>query len=136
MLNCSVVAKVVVGSMLNFSVCALVGVVGVELESDVGSMLNFSFVEVTGGVVSNVGSVFSLFGSKKGSVLNFSVVSIALVGRVVGVVKVELNSGVGSMLNFLFVVSVSVAAGKVELVVGVVLCVVVEGGVVSKLLLV
>mgnify|MGYP006063218867 CR=1 FL=1 len=63
--------------------------------------------------------------------INFSVVSIALVGRVVGVVKVELNSGVESVLNFSFIVSVSMAAGGVGLVVGVVLCVVVDGGVVS-----
>ena len=38
------VVESTVDSMLNFSVCALVGVVEVELELDVGSMLNFSFV--------------------------------------------------------------------------------------------
>ena len=59
--------------------------------------------------------------------------TVALVVREVGVVEVELNSGVGSMLNFSFFVSVSVAAG-IELVVDDVPCVVVEGGVVSKLL--
>ena len=100
------VVESTVNSMLNFSVCALVGVVGVELESDVGSMLNFLFVEVTGGVVSNVGSVFSLFGSKKGSVLNFSVVSI--VGMVeIGVVW----CGLSRLIGWWVVVGVVVGAG-------------------------